>query len=129
VIVLDENVDDDQRAQLRRWRTPVCKIGRDVGRRGMQDPEILPLLRTLRRPTFISSDRDFYDRSFCSDRYCLVLMDVWPTDVARYARRLLRHPTFRTWAQRRGCVVRVTATGILAWRAGARRATRYRGEP
>jgi hypothetical protein len=128
VIVLDENVDDDQRVQLRRWRIPVCKIGRDVGRRGMQDPEILPLLRTLRRPTFVSGDRDFFDRSFCSDRYCLVLMDVWPTDVAEYTRRLLRHPAFKTWSQRRGCVVRVTATGILAWRAGARRAARDRWE-
>ena len=125
MIVLDENINDDERSQLRRWRIPVCKIGRDVGRKGMLDPEILPLMRTLRRPTFISCDRDFYDRTFCSDRYCLVLMDVWPTEVAIYARRLLRHPAFRTWAQRRGCVVRVTATGTLAWRVQARRATRH----
>jgi hypothetical protein len=94
----------------------------------MQDPDILPLLRTLRRPTLISCDRDFYDRAFCSDRYCLVLMDVWPTEVAAYTRRLLRHPAFRTWSQRRGCVVRVSAQAILAWCVHARRATRYRWE-
>ena len=129
MIVLDENVVEGQRAQLRRWRIPVCQIGCGVGRYGMQDAEILPLLRTLRRPTFVSRDRDFYGRTFCSDRYCLVHVDARPQDVAAYTRRLLRHPAFRTWAQRRGCVVRVTATGILAWRAGARRATRYRGEP
>jgi hypothetical protein len=126
VIVLDENVLDTQRAQLRRWRIPVRHIGRAVGRYGMQDSEILPLLRTLRRPTLVSRDRDFYDRSFCSDRYCLIHMDVRPGEVAAYARRLLRHSAFKTWSQRRGCVVRVSPSGILAWRAGGKRATRYR---
>ena len=58
MIVLDENIRDSERSQLRRWRIPVCKIGRDVSRRGLQDLEILPLLRTLRRPTFVSRDRD-----------------------------------------------------------------------
>lgn len=126
MIVLDENVYDDQLAQLRRWHIPARWIGRDVGRRGMQDPEILPLLRTLRRPTFFSCDRDFSDRSFCSDRYCLVYLDVRQSDAVAYTRRLLRHPAFKTWAQRRGCVIRVAPGGILAWRVRGKRATRYR---
>jgi hypothetical protein len=125
LIVLDENVVDDQRAQLRRWRIPFRQIGPDVGRYGMQDPEILPLLRTLHRPTLVSRDRDFSARSLCSDRYCLVYMDVRPGEVATYTRRLLRHSEFTTWAQRRGCVVRVTPGGITTWRLGDRRPMRY----
>lgn len=125
MIVLDENVPDDQRSRLRRWRIRVCKVGVDVARRGMQDSEILPLLRTLRRPTFISSDRDFFARRLCGDAYCLVHMDVWPSDVAAYTRRLLRHLAFKTWAQRRGCVMRVTPSGVLAWRVGSRQVARH----
>jgi hypothetical protein len=125
VIVLDENVADDQRAQFRAWRIPVRKIGEDLGRRGMQDSEILPLLRMLRRPTFVSSDRDFSDRSFGSDRYCLIHMDIRPEEVAAYTRRLLRHPAFKRWADRRGCVLRVSPGGIVAWRSRGRM-RRYR---
>jgi hypothetical protein len=126
VIVLDENVDEGEWALLRRWRMPVCQVGRDVGRSGMQDADILPLLRTLRRPTFVSSDHYFFDMALCSDRYCLVYIDVRAKEVATHTRRLLRHSAFKTWAQRQGCVVRVSPTGIAVWRPHDRKATRYR---
>jgi hypothetical protein len=126
VIVLDENVLAEQRAQLRRWRIRLCHVGHDVGRRGMKDPEILPLLRTLRRPTFVSRDRDFSDRSYGQATYCLVYLDVRPTEVANYVRRLLRHPDFKTWALRKGRVIRVAPSGIVAWCIGSRRMVRSR---
>ena len=115
---------ESQRTQLRRWRIPVCKVGRDVGRKGMQDPEIVPLLRTFHRPTFVSWDRDFFDRTLCSDRFCLVHMDVRPLQIADYVRRLLRHHEFKTWSQRRGRVIRVAPSGISVWQARSPRMTR-----
>ena len=90
------------------------------------DDEIIPLLRTLRRPTFISRDRDFFDKTLCSDRMCLVYFDVRPLEVADYARRFLRHARFKAWSQRKGCVVRVTANGIAVWRAKVLHISRYR---
>lgn len=126
MIVLDENVFEHQRAQLRRRGVHLCQIGRDVGRKGMKDPEILPLLRTLRRPTFVSWDRDFSDRSYGHERYCLVYMDVRPLEIATYVRRLLRHRDFKTWAQRKGRVIRVAPSGIAVWHVRSARMSRAR---
>jgi hypothetical protein len=125
VIVLDENVFESQRALLRRWRIHLSQIGRDVGRKGMQDDQIIPLLRKLHRPSLVTRDRDFFNRSLCSDGYCLLYLDVQPLEVAVYVRRLLRQPEFKTWSRRRGCVVRVSASGISAWRTHAARIFRY----
>jgi hypothetical protein len=111
VIVLDENIFAGQRAQLLKWRMSVRQIGHDVGRKGMSDDDIIRLLRRLRRPTFFTRDPDFFAKSLCSDRYCLTYLDVKALHGADYMRRLLRHPDFRTWTQRRGCVVRVAASG------------------
>jgi len=126
VIVLDENVFESQWAQLRQQRIRPCQIGRDVGRKGMKDDEIIPLLRNLRHPTFVSRDRNFFDRTLCNDRVCLVFLDVWPLEVAEYTRHFLRYAHFKTWSQRKGCVVRVAASGITVWRARTPRISRYR---
>ena len=126
MIVLDENIFESQRVQLRRWRIHLCQIGRDVGRKGMQDDKIIPLLRQLRRPSLASRDAHFFNKSLCSDRFCLLYFEVRPLEVAKYVRRLLRHPEFSTWNRRKGCVFRITASGISAWRVHARHLTRYR---
>ena len=125
MIVLDENVFEGQRAQLRKWRMSVCQIGYDVGRKGMTDDEIIPLLRRLRRPTFFTRDADFFAKNLCSDRLCLAYLDVKPLHVADYIRRFLRQSDFRTWTQRKGCVIRVAVSGISAWRIHAPRVARY----
>lgn len=114
MIVLDENIVEQQIARLRR-RIRLCQIGHDIGRRGMSDEAIIPLLRTLRRPTFITADADFFDKSLCDLRYCLAYFDVSAREIADYVARLLRHADFRTWSQRRGRVLRVAPTGITAW--------------
>jgi hypothetical protein len=126
VIVLDENVLASQRDALAARRIRLCQIGSDIGHKGMTDESILTLLRQIRRPTFCSRDKDFFDKSWRHESYCLAYFDLRPLDVAQYVRRLLRHPEFKTWSQRRGCVVRVSASGILTWRANASRAVRYR---
>ena len=82
----------------------------------MQDDEILPLLRQQRHATFITRDRDFFKKRLCSDRFCLAYLDVDPLQVAEYVRRLLRHREFRSWSQRKGCILRVATRGISAWR-------------
>ena len=126
MLVLDENVFESQYAELRRRRIHLCQIGRDIGRKGMKDDEIIPLLRALRHTTFVSRDLDFFDKTLCHDRMCLVYLDVRPLEVAKYTRRLLRHPQFKTWSQRKGCVVRVAASGISVWRGRTPRVSRYR---
>lgn len=126
MIVLDENVFESQSAQLRSWRIHRCQIGDDVGREGMHDDEIVTLLRSLRRHTFISRDRDFFRKSLSSVSYCLVYLDVQPLDVAKYVRRLMRHPEFKTWTQRKGCVARVSVVGITVWRQHGSRLVRHR---
>jgi len=39
--VLDENVREDQRSLLHAWGLSVKQIGSDVGRKGMEDEEII----------------------------------------------------------------------------------------
>jgi len=54
--VLDENIIRGQRDLLRRWRVPFRQIGEELGRAGVQDAEIIPLLVQLKKPTFFTRD-------------------------------------------------------------------------
>ena len=112
MIVLDENIPEDQRQLLRGWRVRVHQIGDELGRKGMKDDQILPLLRQLSGPTFVTRDFDFWDRDLCHARYCLVVLDLSPDDAATFVRRVLRHPQLNTKAKRMGCVVRVDHLGV-----------------
>ena len=71
--------------------------------------EIIPLLHTLRRPTFFTRDHDFYKADLRHLGYCLVFLDVAFDEAAEFIRRFLRHTAFRTQAQRMGRVVGPTA--------------------
>ena len=112
MIVLDENIPEDQRQLLRGWRVRVHQIGAELGRKGMQDDQILPLLRQLAGPTFVTRDFDFWDRNLCHARYCLVVLDLSADEAATFVRRALRHPQLNTKAKRLGRVVRVDHLGI-----------------
>lgn len=126
MIVLDENIFESQRVQLQSRRMHLCQIGFDVGRKGMQDDEIVALLQRIRRPTFFTRDRDFYKRTLCSHALCLAYIDARPLQITELVRRFLRHAEFNTWSQRRGCVVRIAVGGISVWRIRAQRIARYR---
>jgi hypothetical protein len=126
VIVLDENVFESQRVRLMRRRTRLCQIGLDVGRKGMPDKAIIPLLRTLRRPTFVTSDDNFFEKSLCDGRYCLVHFHVAAREIAEYVLRLFRHADFKTWSQRRERVLSVSTTAIKAWALREPRARRFK---
>jgi hypothetical protein len=121
--VLDENIVVSQRRLLTSWKIHFRRIGGEVGRLGMDDrEEIIPLLHHLRRPTFFTRDQDFYHPWLRHPEYCLVFLEVSPEEAAHYIRHFLRHPSFRTQAQRMGNIVRVHEDGISAWQIGASRA-------
>ena len=113
--ILDENIPDEQRDILRAQHIAVRHIGRDIGRKGIKDHEIIPLLLQLTRPTLFTRDAGFYRRTLRHARYCLVVMSIAEVDSAEYVRRLLHHPQFRTRALRMGTIVRLSPTGLAAW--------------
>ena len=110
--ILDENIPESQRQLLRSWRIRTQQIGHELGRRGMKDEEIIPLLHQFRRPTFFTRDLDFYDHQLCYAGYCVVCLTVGQYETASFIRRFLKHPEFDTQSKRGGTVVRVSHTGM-----------------
>lgn len=117
--ILDENIPASQRQMLRSWRIRVRQIGYDLGRKGIQDDEIIPFLHAQRRPTFFTRDLGFYEHGLCHSRYCLVSLAVGREEAAFFVRRVLRHPEFNTQAKRMGTVIRASGTGLRVWRLHA----------
>lgn len=117
--ILDENILESQRQLLRSWRLPVRQIGHELGRKGMEDEEIIPYLLTLRRPTLFTRDLGLYERPLCHARYCVVALAVGQYEAAHFVRRFLRHRDFNTQANRMGKIIRVMHTGLAAWRLHA----------
>lgn len=116
--VLDENISEDQRQLLRSWRIRTYQIGVDVGHPGMKDePQIIPLLHQLRRPTLFTRDLGFFDPKFCHDRYGIAVLAVSPPETASFVRRFLRHADFDTQTKRMGNVAFVSHVGIRLYRA------------
>ncbi len=114
--ILDENIPKPQRQLLERWRIPVRQIGYNLGRRGMQDDEIIPFLQQLRRPTFFTRDEGFYDKQLRHSRYSLVYLAVEKSESAIFVRRLLRYPQLNTQVKRMGLVIRASSAGLSLWR-------------
>jgi len=118
--VLDENILPDQRQRLISWAIHVRKIGIEVGRLGMGDEDIVPLLRKLARPTFFSRDSDFYQPTLRNAGCCLVWLEIAHGQAAVYVRRLLEHPAFNSEAKRLGNVIHVSPSGLHYWQLRAR---------
>ena len=117
--ILDEDIDAIQRERLEARRIHIRQIGVETGRSGMKDrDEIIPLLHTLRHPTFFTRDHNFYHPTLRHAGYCLVYLDVAVKEVADCIRRFLRHPAFRTQAQRMDKVVRIRHSGLTYWQVG-----------
>jgi hypothetical protein len=128
VNVLDENVPESQRRLMQSRRVPLRQIGKDIGRKGMKDKEIIPLLHQVDRPTFFTLDGDFYDRRLCHAGYCLVNLAVEDEMIAEYVRRILRYPALNSKAKRMGRVIRAFPTGLTAWRIHAEQEDRLSWE-
>lgn len=116
MVILDENIPESQWQLLRSWRIRALLIGCDISEKGIQDENIPGFLIQQPRPTFITRDEGFYDKKLCHARYCLVYLAVRPNESASFVRRLLRHPLFKTRAQRLGAVIRVSSAGLQLWR-------------
>ena len=117
--ILDENIDAFQRQRLRDWKIHFKRIGDDVGWLGMKDiDDIIPLLHSLKRVTFMTLDNDFYKPFLRHTGYCLVFFDVKPNEASATIKRFLRHQAFRTQVKRMGKVVRVHPAGISFWQVG-----------
>ena len=116
--ILDENIPDNQETLLLRKRIHVRRVGREIGWFGMDDKEIIPLLHQLQRPTFFTLDADFYKRRLRHKGYCLVHLAVEDDMIAKYIRRLLRHPALNAKAKRMGTVVQIQPMGLALWRIG-----------
>ena len=101
---------------LRGWRIRARQIGSDVGRAGMGDDEIIPLLHALDHPTFFTRDRDFLQPWLCHPSYCLVYLDVGQFEAASFVRRVLRHRELNTRAKRSGTVIRASHDRLALWR-------------
>lgn len=96
--------------------------GRDLGRAGLSDLEVLALLRRLSGPTFFTRDLHLGNPMRCDRRYCIAILDVGQHETAAFLRRVLRHPELNTKAKRLGSVVRATHTGVRVWRDRRRQA-------
>jgi hypothetical protein len=118
VNVLDENIRDDQRALLRKWRIPCRQIGKEIARAGIKDENLIPILHRLHRTTLFTQDEDFFEPSLCHEAYGLVYLDVKYSQVAHFIRRFLQHPSFDTQTKRFAIVARVQAGGVHFWRKG-----------
>jgi len=125
VNVLDENILESQRQSLLGWRIPVRQIGHELGRKGMQDEEIIPFLLTVRRPTLFTRDLGFYSRHLCHARYCLVVLAVGQYEVAHFVRRALHQPDLNSQSKRMGRVIRVMHNELAVWELHAEHEVRH----
>lgn len=117
--VLDENIPDSQRLLLKSWRIPVLQIGHEVGRQGLKDDAIIPLLHKSSPVTFFTRDKGFYNRRLCHADYCLACLIMGQYEVATFIRLFLKHPSFNTKAKRMGKVIRLTHLGLQVWHRNA----------
>ena len=115
MIIIDENFPESQRQLLRSWRISFKQIGIELGREGIKDDEIIPLLHQLRQATFFTLDEGFFDPTLRHVGYCLVYIDTNQYESAAFVRRSLRHPLLDTKKKRMGCVIRVSHAGLTIW--------------
>ncbi|WP_420641029.1 hypothetical protein [Candidatus Leptofilum sp.] len=119
MIILDENFPDSQRQLLQGWRISFKQVAFEIGREGLKDDEIIPLLHQLNKPTFFTLDDDFFKRQLCHAQYCLIYVDVAQYESAAFIRRTLKHRDFDTKAKRIGHVIRVSHKGLTVWKLHA----------
>ncbi len=119
MIIIDENFPDSQRHLLQSWRVSFKQIAFEIGREGLKDDEIIPLLHQLNKPTFFTLDDDFFKPKLRHAQYCLLYLDVAQYESAAFIRRTLKHSDFNTKAKRMGNVIRVSHKGLTVWKLHA----------
>jgi len=120
MLIIDENISEIEVWKLREWRVAVRQIGPDVAPASTTDENILPVLHRLKRPTFFTRDKDFWNARLVHRAYCLVFLDLREREgqIAAAVRRFLRLSPFQSHAQRMGKVIRVHPGGVSFWQIG-----------
>jgi hypothetical protein len=83
------------------------------------DDRVPAILLTLKQPTFVTIDEDFWDRRCCHPDYAVLYFALRigeQPQLPNLLRELFRQPGFRKRTERMGKVVRVTAKGIEYWK-------------
>jgi len=125
MIIIDENFPESQRQLLLSWRLNIRQIGIEVGRKGLQDDDIIPLLLKHKNPTFFSLDFDFYNRKLCHSKYCLAFLDFGQYESAIFIRRFLSNKDFDSQKKRMGKVIKISHSGLLVWSLNAEAPQKY----
>jgi hypothetical protein len=125
MIIIDENFPESQRQLLLSWRINIRQIGIEIGRKGIQDDEIILLLLKYKNPTLFSLDFDFYNRKLCYSKYCLAFLDLGQYESALFIRRFLRNNNFNTKQKRMGKVIKISHSGFLVWEINAVSTQKY----
>src|SRR5689334_25231207 len=118
MIVLDEQLlGRELEAEIAAWyRGPVRFIHELRPQSVVKDDAIPILLRLQRRPTFVTiNDHHFWRKIEADARFCIVCFDFTDAEaklIPPLLKRLLRHPNFKTKAQRMGCVIRCTKVSV-----------------
>jgi hypothetical protein len=117
-LILDDQLDVEVvLPPLRKWITVECLHELRSGEHILDD-RIPEIFRTLKQPTFVTIDQDFWHPLWCHPAYCILyfaLRDDQQELLPGLLRALLRRPEFRTRAVRMGKVARVSTFVIDYW--------------
>jgi hypothetical protein len=102
---------------IRKWTT-AQRLGELRPHQRILDDRVPEILRTLKQPTFVTIDQDFWDRDYCHLGYCILYFALRSEEQERIPgllRALLRRPDFRSRARRMGKVARISPSSIDYW--------------
>jgi hypothetical protein len=120
-IVLDEQLDAQIiLAALEPWITTIFLPSLRPGQQILDD-RVPELLCTLKTPTFVTIDKDFWKRRLCHRGYCILYFALRTEEqhlLSPLLRRLLHLPEFGTRAARMGKVARVEESAVTYWEGG-----------
>jgi hypothetical protein len=117
-LVLDDQLDlVELLPPLQKWIT-VVRLRQLRPDEHVLDDRVPEILRTLNQPTFITIDKDFWDRTLCHPDYAILyfaLRDQEQELLPGLLRALFRLPAFRSRRQRMGKVARISAANVDWW--------------
>lgn len=126
-LLLDDELDEDVvLPPLAKWTTVQRLRHLRPGER-ILDERVPEILLTLKGPTFVTIDPDFWQRRLCHSGYCILyfaLSDRQQKLLPELLRALFQRPEFRTRAARMGKVARVSQAHIDFWQFRQRGPTR-----
>ena len=82
------------------------------------DDRVPQILRTLRKPTFVTIDNGFWRQSLCNPGYCLLCFDLRDDQqdhIPDLMRRLFHVADFQTRSIRMGKIARVRLHAVDYW--------------